>query len=74
MSGLRSRDELERHALGCALVNPSHLGQLLAPETRELFWNLGHLRIYDAIARVHGRGSKVDLLTVRAEMETTGEL
>ena len=74
MARLSSRAEVEQHSLGCAIVNNQQLPLLLAPETRDLFRIRAHRRIHAAIQRLNDRGSRLDLLTLKSELELKGEL
>lgn len=66
--------EAEEAAIGAVLIAP-HTFTLIAAQLRaEDFFILRHRYIWEALARLAGRGEKVDFLTVQEELKARGQL
>lgn len=70
-------NESERACLGCLLIDPQRaIPQFIecCPMSAELFYDLRHQRILNAITDLHNKGSGVDLVTLQSLLRESGNL
>lgn len=66
--------EAERALLGAMLLSPAVLPSIRGSLRVEHFASPAHRRIYAAVVALHDVGEEVELLTLRRQLETSGEL
>lgn len=66
--------DAERATLGSLLIDPDALGEVSAFLAPSVFYRQIHGLIYGAIVAIDARGEPLDVVTVAAELERTGDL
>lgn len=67
-------DEAEQSVLGSILMDPEAVAAAAENLKSEEFYDPKHKEIYEAILDLHGGGSAVDVVTVKARLESRGTL
>ena len=67
-------EQAERGVLGCVLLDASKLDVCLEKFKAEVFYDLRHQRIYNAMVDLRETGQPVDVITLQARLKQSGEL
>ena len=67
-------DEAERSVIGAVLVDNQQFHGVQEILTHEAFYSGRHRKIFLALERLTEHGSPLDLITLRADLERSGDL